>query len=93
MVLSHATRNGFPRSLSHKPTTIPPTGEDDTTYGTSVEPITFAKLYSTAMGGGMLSQTENLALDLVCIEAETFCKKSRNTRPLNHEVSQCCSKC
>ena len=92
MVLPHATRDGFPRSLSHKPTTFPPTDGDDTTVGNSVDPITFAKLYSTAMGGGMLSQTENFALDLVCIEAQTFCKKSRNTGPLDHEVSECCSK-
>jgi hypothetical protein len=92
-MLSHATRDGFPRSLSHIPTTIPPTGGDGTIAGTSVDLITFAKLYSTAMGGGMLSHAENFALDLVCIEAETFCKKSRNTRPLDHEVSQCCSKC
>jgi len=93
MLLYHATRDGFPRSLSHKPSTIPPTGGDDTTAGTSVDPITFAKLYSILMGGRMLSHTENFALDFVCIEAQTFCKKSRNTRPLDHEVSQCSSKC
>jgi hypothetical protein len=81
MVLAHATRDGFPRSLSHKPITIPHTGGDDTTAGTSVDPITFAKFYSTAMGGGMLSRTEKFALDFVCIEAQTFCKKSHTTRP------------
>jgi hypothetical protein len=55
MVLPHATRDGFPRSLSHKPTTIPLTGGNDTTAGASVAPISFAKLYSTAMRGGMLT--------------------------------------
>lgn len=93
MVLSHATRDGFPRSLSHKAITIPPTGGDDTTAGTSVDPITFAKHYSTAMGGGMLSHTKNFALDLFCIEAQNFCKKSCNPRPQDREVSQCSSKC
>jgi hypothetical protein len=57
-MLSRATRNSFPRSFNHKPTTIPPTGGDDTTAGTTVDPFTFAKRYSTTMGGGMLSQTE-----------------------------------
>jgi len=80
-------------SLSRKPTTILHTGRDDKTAGTSVDTITFAELYSTAMGGGMLSHIEKFALDLVCIEDQTFCKKIRNTRPLGYEVSQCCSKC
>jgi len=77
MVLSHATRDGFPRSLSDKRTTIPPTGGDGTTAGNFVDPITFAKNYST----------ENFALDLFCIEAQTFCKKGCNPRPQDQELS------